>query len=86
MMNGRGIGDRARAFSALYPIPIIFSALLGFAMCCLSLTAVVIGPFRWILAAIGLVTALSGMALVVFRLDLLRVEWETITVRWVHRA
>jgi ABC-type Na+ efflux pump permease subunit len=90
MMNGRSFEDRVRAFSALYPIPIIFSALLAFAMCCLSLAVVVVGPFRWILAAIGLVAALSGMALVgyvvVFRSDLLRVERETITVRWVHRA
>jgi hypothetical protein len=59
-------------------------------MCCLSLAAVVVGPFRWILAATGFVAALSGMALVgyavVFRSDLLRVEQETIAVRWVDRA
>ena len=89
-MNGRGFEDRVRAFSALYPISIIFSALLMFAMCCLGLAAAVVGPFRWILAAIGLVAALSGMALagyaVVFRSDLLRVERETITVRRVGRA
>jgi hypothetical protein len=90
MMNGRSFEDRVRAFSDLYPIPIIFFASLVFAMCCLSLAAVVVGSFRWILAAIGFVAALSGMGLavyaVVFWSDLLRVERETIAVRRTDRA
>jgi hypothetical protein len=90
MMNGRSFEDRVRAFSDLYPIPVIFSALLVFAMCCLSLGPVVVDPFRWIPAVMGFVAALSGMGLavyaVVYRSDLLRVERETITVRRVDRA
>jgi hypothetical protein len=90
VIGGRCFDGRVCAFSSRYPIPIIFSALLVFAMACLSLAAVVIGPSLWILAAIGLAAELSGIVLVVYavvlRSDLLRVERETITMRWVDRA
>jgi hypothetical protein len=86
-MTNRDFQDRVRAFSALYPIPIIFSALLVFALCCLSLAAFVVGPFSWVLAGIGVVTVLSASVLVgyvvVYKSELLRVERESITVRWI---
>jgi len=88
-MIGRNFQNRVRAFSALYPIPIVFSAMLVFATCCLGLAAVVVGSLGLMLVYIGAVSSISAIALVryvtVYQSDLLRVERASVTVQWVDR-
>jgi hypothetical protein len=82
--KNRDFQDRLRAFSALYPIPIIFSAMLALALCCLALAAMVVGPLHRVLAAIGVFTVITATAVVslviVYKPGLLCVERESITV------
>jgi hypothetical protein len=89
MTDRQGFANSIRAFCVLYPIPIIFTAMLLFLLCCLAGAAMVTGPLVWVLAAIGVVTELTAILLVgyviVRRSDLLRVERVVVTERIIRR-
>lgn len=78
-MEARRLRKAVQTILKLYPIPVVFTAMLVFAMFCLGGAVVMDGsPVQWVLAGTGAVTALSAMVFIVYivvrRSELLRVE------------
>ena len=78
-MQARGLRKAVQTILQLYPIPVVFTAMLVFATSCLGGAIVMDGsPVQWVLAGTGAVTALSAIVFILYivvrRSELLRVE------------
>jgi hypothetical protein len=87
-MQSRDIHGPVRSVSA--PIPIVLTAAPAFALFCVGLAAMVVGPIGAITAAIGSVVTVGAITwvcyVVVYKPEVLRIECVSATKQTINRA
>jgi hypothetical protein len=87
-MQSRDIHGPVPSLSA--PVPIVLTAALAFALFCVGLAAMVVGPICTIITAVGAVVAAGALIwacyVVVYKPGVLRIECVSATKQTINRA
>ncbi len=87
MIEPKSFGEVVRTVSVTYPIPFLVAVSFAFALACLGGAMAVGNPLRWVLAGVGMLSAVTAVGIMVYsvlrRPDLLRSEQYNVVSRYI---